>query len=44
MISPLQLKKIIELLLQEKTLVISFQKSKNQLHIKELTMSKINID
>jgi len=42
MITPSQLKKIISLLLQEKTLVISFQKSKNLLIVKEVT--KINLN
>jgi len=42
MITPSLLKKIIALLLQGKTLVISYQPSKNQLIVKEQT--KININ
>jgi len=42
MITPTQLKKIISLLLQDKTLVISYQKSKNLLIVKEQT--KINLN
>ena len=41
MISEKQLELIKELLAQDKTIVLSFQKSKNILHIKEMTMTKI---
>jgi len=39
-----QLAKIIELLKQGKTLVLSYQASKDLLHVKDMTVTKINID
>jgi len=41
MISEKQLELIKELLAKDKTIVLSYQKSKNILHIKEMTMTKI---
>jgi len=42
MITPSQLKKIIALLSQNKTLIISYQKSKNNLIVKEVTQINLN--
>ena len=43
MITDKELELILKLLAKDKTIVLSYQKSKNILHIKEMTMDKIEL-